>query len=112
MFSHSARRKQRFAEDADYREQIRASWRRYREAHKDEINERRRLRWRSDAAFRDKNRKRTREFERRKRYRISREDYEAMVGGRTASAPSASGPPRRCPSIIATRAARCAGFSA
>jgi recombination endonuclease VII len=80
MFSHSARRKQRFAEDADYREKIRAAWRRYREAHRDKINERRRLRWRSDAAFRDKNRKRKREFERRKRYRISREDYEAMVG--------------------------------
>ena len=56
MFSHSAWHKKRFAENAEYREKIRAAWRRYRETHKDEINERRRLRRRTDSAFRDKER--------------------------------------------------------
>jgi len=82
MFSHSAWHKKRFAENAEYREKIRAAWRRYREGHRDEINERRRLRRRTDQAFRDKDRKSKREWERRKRYhevyRISLEDYDAM----------------------------------
>ena len=69
MFSHSAWHKKRFAENAEYREKIRAAWRRYRETHKDEINERRRLRRRTDSAFRDKERASKREWERRKRYR-------------------------------------------
>jgi hypothetical protein len=82
MFSHSAWHKKRFAENAEYREKIRAAWRRYRETHKDEINERRRVRRRTDSAFRDKDRASKREWERRKRYRevyrISLADYEAM----------------------------------
>ena len=82
MFSHSAWHKKRFAENAEYREKIRAAWRRYRETHKDEINERRRLRRRTDSAFRDKERASKREWERRKRYRevyrISLDDYHAM----------------------------------
>ena len=82
MFSHSVWHKKRFAENAKYREKIRAAWRRYRETHKDEINERRRLRRRTDSAFRDKERASKREWERRKRYRevyrISLDDYHAM----------------------------------
>jgi hypothetical protein len=82
MFSHSAWHKKRFAENAEYREKIRAAWRRYREQHKDEINERRRVRRRTDSAFRDKDRASKREWERRKRYRevyrISVADYDVM----------------------------------
>src|SRR5215218_4825767 len=82
MFSHSAWHKKRFAENAEYREKIRAAWRRYRETHKDAINERRRLRRRTDSAFRDKDRASKREWERRKRYRevyrISEANYDAM----------------------------------
>jgi Recombination endonuclease VII len=82
MFSHSAWHKKRFAENAEYREKIRAAWRRYRETHKDDINERRRVRRRTDSAFRDKDRASKREWERRKRYRevyrISVADYDAM----------------------------------
>jgi hypothetical protein len=83
MFSHSAWHKKRFAENAEYREKIRAAWRRYREGHRDEINERRRLRRRTDEAFRDKDRKSKREWERRKRYRevyrLSLADYDALL---------------------------------
>ncbi len=83
MFSHSAWHKKRFAENAEYREKIRAAWRRYRETHKDEINERRRVRRRTDSAFRDKDRAGKREWERRKRYRevyrISVADYDALL---------------------------------
>ena len=82
MFSHSAWHKKRFAENAEYREKIRAAWRRYRERHRDEVNERRRVRRRTDSAFRDKDRASKREWERRKRYRevyrISVADYDAM----------------------------------
>ena len=82
MFSRSAWHKKRLAENAEYREKIRAARRRYRETHKDEINERRRLRRRTDSAFRDKERASKREWERRKRYRevyrISLDDYHAM----------------------------------
>jgi hypothetical protein len=82
MFSHSAWHKKRFAENAEYREKIRAAWRRYRETHREEINERRRVRRRTDSTFRDKDRASKREWERRKRYRevyrISLVDYDAM----------------------------------
>ena len=83
MFSHSAWHKKRFAENVQYREKIRAAWRRYRETHKEEINERRRVRRRTDNAFRDKQRASKRAWERQKRYRevygISLADYEAML---------------------------------
>ena len=51
MFSHSAWHKKRFAENAEYREKVRAARRRYRETHKEEMRERRRLRLQTDPRF-------------------------------------------------------------
>lgn len=83
MFSHREWHKKRFAENAEYREKIRASWRRYRRTHKEELNERRRRRRQTDAVFRDKHRASNREWQRRKRYKevygISAADYDAML---------------------------------
>ena len=82
MFSHSAWHKKRFAENAEYREKIRAARRRYRETHKQEMCERRRLRLQNDPDFRERERARGREWQRRKRYskvyRLSLVDYDAM----------------------------------
>jgi hypothetical protein len=82
MFSHSAWHKKRFAENAEYREKVRAARRRYREAHKQELRERRRLRLQTDPHFREREHARGREWQRRKRYdkvyRISVVDYDAM----------------------------------
>jgi hypothetical protein len=82
MFSRSAWHKKRFAENAEYREKVRAAKRRYRETHKEEVRERRRLRLQSDPHFRDRERARGREWQRRKRYdkvyRLSLVDYDAM----------------------------------
>src|SRR3954454_10242412 len=82
MFSHSAWHKKRFAENAEYREKVRAARDRYRETHKEELRERRRLRLRNDPHFRERERARGREWQRRKRYEkvyhISLADYDAM----------------------------------
>ena len=82
MFSRSAWHKKRFAENAEYREKIRAARRRYRETHKEEMRERRRLRLQNDPHFRERERARGREWQRRKRYskvyRLSLVDYDAM----------------------------------
>ena len=82
MFSHSAWHKKRFAENAEYREKVRAARRRYRETHKEEMRERRRLRLQNDPHFRERERARGREWQRRKRYdkvyRLSLVDYDAM----------------------------------
>ena len=82
MFSHSAWHKKRFAENAEYREKVRAARGRYRETHKEELRERRRLRLQNDPHFRERKRARGREWQRRKRYdkvyRISLADYDAM----------------------------------
>ena len=55
---------------------------RYRETHKEELRERRRLRLRNDPHFRERERARGREWQRRKRYEkvyhISLADYDAM----------------------------------
>ena len=83
MFSHSAWHKKRFAENAEYREKVRAHRRRYRERHKETIRERRQLRLQNDPEFRERERVRGREYQRRKRYdkvyRLSLIDYDAMV---------------------------------
>ena len=68
MFSHSAWHKKRFAENAEYREKVRAARGRYRETHKEELRERRRLRLQNDPHFRERKRARGREWQRRKRY--------------------------------------------
>ena len=117
MFSRSAWHKKRLAENAEYREKIRAARRRYRETHKEEMRERRRLRLQNDPDFRERERARGREWQRRKRYsKVSTGSRWSITtpcaSGRMAPAPSASDPARRCVSIIATRAARCAGSSA
>ena len=82
MFSRSAWHKKRLAENAEYREKIRAARRRYRETHKEEMRERRRLRLQNDPHFRERERARGREWQRRKRYskvyRLSLVDYDAM----------------------------------
>ena len=82
MFSHREWHKKRFAENADYREKVRAARRRYRETHKQTICERRRLRLQSDPDFVERERARGREWQRRKRYdkvyRISLAEYDAM----------------------------------
>jgi recombination endonuclease VII len=82
MFSHSAWHKKRFTENAEYREKVRAARRRYRETHKQEMRERRRLRLQNDPHFRARERARGREWQRRKRYdkvyRLSLVDYGAM----------------------------------
>ena len=83
MFSHRAWHKKRFAENAEYREKVRAAQRRYRAKHKEKIRERRRLRLQSDPDFRDRERARDREWKRQKRYKqvygISLADYDAML---------------------------------
>jgi hypothetical protein len=83
MFSHRAWHKKRFAENADYREKVRAAKRRYREKHKEKMRERRQLRLQTDPDFRERERARDREWQRRKRYKqvygISLADYQAML---------------------------------
>ena len=64
MFSHRAWHKKRFAENAEYREKVRAAQRRYREKHKEKIRERRRLRLQRDPDFRERERTRDREWKR------------------------------------------------
>ena len=83
MFSHSAWHKKRFAENAEYREKIRAARRRYRETHKDEMQRAPPCSGGAPTApFATSERASGREWERRKRYgevyRISVADYDAM----------------------------------
>jgi hypothetical protein len=83
VFSHREWHKKRFAENADYREKVRASQRRYRQTHKEEMRERRRHKWETDPAYRDQQRARNREWQRRKRYQevygMSLAYYDAML---------------------------------
>ncbi|HET7257478.1 MAG TPA: hypothetical protein VFJ46_27240 [Xanthobacteraceae bacterium] len=63
--------------------EVRATQRRYRETDKDQIRERRRRKWESDEALRDRQRASNRAWQRRKRYQqvygISLADYDAML---------------------------------
>ena len=113
MFSHRAWHKKRFAENAEYREKVRAAQRRYREKHKETIRERRRLRLQCDPDFRERERARDREWKRQKRYKqVYGNRWPIMTqccSGRMAPARSARNPKRRCVSIIAMGATRCGG---
>ncbi len=62
--------KRRYAEDPAYRKREAARRRRYRRAHKDEINERRREKYRTDPEYRERKRKRKR--------RISDDVYDVL----------------------------------
>jgi Autographiviridae endonuclease VII len=83
MFSHSAWHKKRFAENAEYREKVRAGRRRHRQKHKEKIRERRKLKMQNDPEFRQRELARNREWQRRKRYEqvygISLDDYDAIL---------------------------------
>jgi hypothetical protein len=52
MTTHRRSRKQRYAEDADYREKIRAYQRAWNAAHTDEVNAERRRSWAENPARR------------------------------------------------------------
>lgn len=82
MFSHREWSRKRYAENPDYREKRRASQRAYRESHKQELSERRRLKRQTDPAYREKQRAREREWRSKKRFKqvygISLEDYHVM----------------------------------
>jgi len=71
------------SEDRECRQRRRASRRAYRIAHKREIRERLRLKWRTDPSYRERQRarrqKRQREVHLKADYGISLEDYHAML---------------------------------
>jgi Recombination endonuclease VII len=67
----SIRHRQRYAEDPEYRERKLARDRRYVAAHKDVLNERRRLKWRTDPEYRVR--------DRLCRHGLSREDYQGLL---------------------------------
>ena len=82
MISSRDRRRQRIAEDPEYRERIRAYNRAYRQVHKEEENRRRRLKFATDPGYRAK-RLASRPRNRRKadlkaRYGLSLEQYALM----------------------------------
>jgi len=82
VISSRDRRRQRIAEDPEYRERIRAYNRAYRQVHKEESNRRRRLKFATDPGYRAK-RLASRPRNRRKadlkaRYGMSPEQYELL----------------------------------
>jgi hypothetical protein len=83
VFSRGEWHKKKYAEDPDYRESTLARQRRYRQAHKKERADRRRLRRQTDTDSRQRELARGREYSQKKRcesiYGISLEQYEAMV---------------------------------
>jgi hypothetical protein len=68
--------------DLERRQRNRAAQRRYSESHKEQIKEHRRRKWETDPAYREKQRVRSRRWQRRTRFReiygISEAEYEAM----------------------------------
>src|SRR5262245_7493109 len=66
--------RKRYAEDPEYREKKLASDRAHHAAHKDEINARKREKYRTDPEFAE----RVRGYNYIRRYGISRTDYEAL----------------------------------
>jgi Autographiviridae endonuclease VII len=82
MFSYSEWARKRYAENPEYREKRRASHRRYRQAHKEELRERRRRKWETDPEYRERRRARDREAQRKQRFKkvygISLADYDMM----------------------------------
>src|SRR6266851_2205326 len=82
MPSSKEQRRKRYAEDAEYRKIVLGYYRRYRAAHRAEINERKRHRWATDPAFRAKilaAEVKTRRVRVLKRYGISEEEYERLL---------------------------------
>jgi recombination endonuclease VII len=83
VFSHRDWSKKRYAENSEYREKRRAAQRRYRASHKEQIRERRILKWENDPVHRERERTRDREWHRKRRfqevYGISLADYDLML---------------------------------
>src|SRR5262245_45150922 len=71
----SIAQKKRYAEDPEYREKKLASKRAHWAAHKDELNERKREKYRTDPEYAE----RIRGYNYIGRYGISRADYEALL---------------------------------
>jgi hypothetical protein len=75
--------RKRYAENSEYREKRRAAQRRYRASHKEQIRERRILKWENDPVHRERERTRDREWHRKRRfqevYGISLADYDLML---------------------------------
>jgi Recombination endonuclease VII len=67
-------RRERYANDPEYRDRLLSGNRRFREAHKDEINARRRERYRTDPEYREKHR-----GHQGGRYGVSRDGFHALV---------------------------------
>jgi Recombination endonuclease VII len=65
-------------DDSEYRARTRAASRRHYEAHRDEINERRRTRWATDPEYREKQLA-SRRKDQPKIYGISPEEFDAML---------------------------------
>jgi hypothetical protein len=87
MSTRSERECKRYAEDPQYRERRLASNNAWREAHKTEINARRRLHWATDPDYRRRQtaarrRGRQREYDLRRLYGITVADYERLLARR------------------------------
>jgi hypothetical protein len=83
VISGRDRRRQRYAEDPEYRERIRAANRANQQLHRDELNRRRRLRYATDPVYRAKRLvprpRHRRDAYLKARYGISLEQYELML---------------------------------
>jgi hypothetical protein len=83
MTTHRRTRKQRYAEDTEYRERTRAYQRAWHAAHNDEVNAERRRSWAEDPARREQQRgyrtRSLRKAELKYYYGLSVDDYQAML---------------------------------
>jgi hypothetical protein len=84
--SHNERRRQRYAEDPEYREAVLERNRAFRAAHREELNARARQTYAEDDGYAEKRRKwlsgnkgYRREERLKQVYKLSLQDYEAMV---------------------------------
>src|ERR1700730_8514723 len=83
MFSHREWSKKKYAEDPEYREKRRASDRTYKQSHKKELADRRRLKMQTDPEYRERKRASDRLSRRKTRFKtvygITMDDYDAML---------------------------------
>lgn len=84
MSSHNERRRNRYAQDADYREAVLARNRAFRAAHKDELNARARKAYAEDDGYRARRRLTGNKWYRREErlkqvYGLSAKNYDAML---------------------------------
>ena len=82
MFSRNEWAKRRYAEDPEFRKRKLEINERWRKANRAKVNERRRFRWESDPKFRKKvvaYRKALHRLYRLKRYRLSLQEYQALL---------------------------------